>query len=879
MLRPVFILILILTTIAVGCSGSRSPVNPEHMPDPTQVESNDFSTYSPATHGYMLGMWDVYIDPGCNSVDIVPLRGLEVTVNVTKFVHGPPTHLAFKDMVIDFQTDYVDLSIDFGFQHPVTGLDQFTLFDVMGVFLGGGSDTFPGQGNLSIPGETDQRLLNPDGYTRWFNAPEFGEAGIQSPILGYYPAPGGTPGFIPPAVLNPYKYYADGLDEYGEVFGFLESNPDGRGGFGASSTNYRRLDLRFPNDTILNFQYAFIAHWEPGVDHPEPPSVLEDFPISANTDEAVAVEITDYSNAYYSGDGEFGGDVMFDVEVWDWFSYCETSGVMDEYEIRCYSDAWSGAYEVNMAPIEQADHRCKYPVDIPVEFLESDLDLHVWIEISYPDLDYSNAFGIENDASGLLTSYYKVEVKISPVRPGGWVQVWGDIHDETCNAAGVDKFGNIYVGGLYHNTVDFDPGSGVDEHTAYNNIEDAFLCKYKPNGDFIWARTWGGEYTDQVLNLDFDDIGNVYVCGFYSKTVDFDPGPGVVEYTAVGDEDSFVSKFDSDGNFEWALAWGALLKDYVKGIAVGSGFIYATGFFDYTIDCDPGSGLAEHESNGHSDCYLIKFTTDGSYLDSITWGGSGHDSSYDVKVDELLNVYCTGFFEDTVDFDPGPNSDYYTSVGETDAHLTKFDSNLNFNWALTWGGAGDDYSRLLHVTTGGDITCSGQFTENVDFDPGPGIDEKTSMGERDAFLSRFNNYGDFIWSRTWGGPGRDICFDLSTNDTGNIYVIGSFEETADLDPGAGIEEHTAVDMLDSYISKLDAVGNLIWVKTLGGLSNQNVHGIATGLDGSIYVAGDFHQTVDFAPTGAPCFEESDIYSVGWSHNDAFILKYLPDGCW
>ena len=71
------------------------------------------------------------------------------------------------------------------------------------------------------------------------------------------------------------------------------------------------------------------------------------------------------------------------------------------------------------------------------------------------------------------------------------------------------------------------------------------------------------------------------------------------------------------------------------------------------------------------------------------------------------------------------------------------------------------------------VYVTGDFLSDiVDFDPGPGIDNHTSNGEWDAFLSKFDSDGNFIWARTWGGANKDEGLSVSSNGSGAEYVTG-----------------------------------------------------------------------------------------------------------
>ena len=283
-LRTLFIL-SILTWLLTSCAGSSNdPVLPDSLPDSSSdVElTSNHHPQGTTNNTSLWGLWDISYDPDTGGLDAVPMRTAMFTVNVNQFVDGYPINLFFEIHNIDNQTEFTDISVDVGLQHPFPGMDQYTGFDVLGVFMGNGSGLYPGSYGLTVAGPDDQQLMNADGYTRWFNRPEFNNPSME--LLGYDPGKAGTFGYNPTAELNTYRYFCDGLDKQASAFDYLSDHPEDRGSFAAGSLNWRRYEIHFPNPLGIKFQYAVIAHWEVNLSHPNPPPDLDDFPPEANVD-------------------------------------------------------------------------------------------------------------------------------------------------------------------------------------------------------------------------------------------------------------------------------------------------------------------------------------------------------------------------------------------------------------------------------------------------------------------------------------------------------------------------------------------------------------------------------------------------------------------
>ena len=308
--------VLILAVFVQSCMGKTSPT----LTNVNETTGQIFLNQAPAM---LWGVWTVAIDTSNETIIAVPIRGAEFAANVTMFLQPPSgklSNLKFNNMDFTKWADEGKVDLDVGLTHPFPGLNQYTGFDVMGVFMHNGSNNsgYPMAYNATWGRiGKDGVLLNADGYTRWFNATEFNKPGI----LGYTPGAAGTKDFIPKATLNGFKYFADGLDKNQSLTDFysISNNCANRGCFLPGSTNYRHYSIQFPMDSgslVLKFQYAVIANWKPF--EGGPPYPVSDFPLSANMAEPLILNIdTSESTLYYNSPGDYGGDLKIKLEILD----------------------------------------------------------------------------------------------------------------------------------------------------------------------------------------------------------------------------------------------------------------------------------------------------------------------------------------------------------------------------------------------------------------------------------------------------------------------------------------------------------------------------------------------------------------------------------
>ncbi len=385
-----------------------------------------------------------------------------------------------------------------------------------------------------------------------------------------------------------------------------------------------------------------------------------------------------------------------------------------------------------------------------------------------------------------------------------WSLSIGGIGGDVSNSINFDGSGNIYITGYFSGTVDFDAGVETFELTALGSV-DCFILKLNTDGNFVWAKSFGDGLDDFGLVITTDEAGNVYTTGTYQGTVDFDPGVGVFDITSNGEQDVFIQKLNSDGEFIWAKSIGGAAEDRVFSVNVDvTENVYISGAFEGTIDLDPNVGIFLMTSNGLFDGYIEKLDAEGNFNWGVQIGGTSQDRVTNSTLDEFGNIYSTGYFINTVDFDPSDGILNLTSHGSRDLFVQKLDTDGNLIWAKHAGSTNGDQGNSIDLDGDNNIYTTGYYTLTMDFDPGVGIFSRTSLGETDVFIQKLNSSGDFVWAKTLGAEGSDGAVSIKVDLDGNMYVVGEFHETLDFNPNAGELNLTSNGDKDIYILKLNA---------------------------------------------------------------------------
>ncbi len=147
--------------------------------------------------------------------------------------------------------------------------------------------------------------------------------------------------------------------------------------------------------------------------------------------------------------------------------------------------------------------------------------------------------------------------------------------------------------------------------------------------NFVWAKSFSGNGNEYGFSICSDASGNVYTTGHFDGTVDFDPGPGVVNLTSTGAADVFITKLNSAGNLVWVKSFGGVPANNDVGSSIttdASGNVYTTGYFYGTVDFDPGASTFTLTSVAY-DIFISKLDASGNFIWAKQMGGSDAESS------------------------------------------------------------------------------------------------------------------------------------------------------------------------------------------------------------------------------------------------------------
>jgi len=431
----------------------------------------------------------------------------------------------------------------------------------------------------------------------------------------------------------------------------------------------------------------------------------------------------------------------------------------------------------------------------------------------------------------------------------------------------VDAEGNSFTTGYFTLTADFDISDGVFELEG-GDFYEAFVQKTDKDGNFVWAKRFGGESFDNGTDVTTDAAGNVYITGVYQETADFDPGEGEFLLTTSGGLDIFVVKLDANGNFVWAKSMGG--TEYEESAAIGTdalGNIYVSGYFFGEMNFDPGLSDFSLTPLGWSDGFVTKLNPDGTFVWAKQFGGEDFDLTLDMKVMPSGDLYFTGNFNGTADFDPDPAVEQNLTAAEEAGFLLHLTGDGSYVKAVNVGEAPDGFYLLsVDVDALGSAYLTGYFGGELSLGLVNGTE--TTLVAPDFYngvVLKLNPNGSTAWATQLTGEEASIPYTVAINSNGETLVSGFYGISLQLGDILLIKE--SENAMESFLAKLDANGNFTNGYRFGGINFVDKSAMGIDAENNIYLSASFETTSDINPDANGT---NDVTSAGFRDN--YLIK-------
>ncbi|BDS11450.1 T9SS type A sorting domain-containing protein [Aureispira anguillae] len=447
---------------------------------------------------------------------------------------------------------------------------------------------------------------------------------------------------------------------------------------------------------------------------------------------------------------------------------------------------------------------------------------------------------------------------------------------------------NIYIAGLFSDSVDFDPSANTN-YIVSNHENDFFVQKLDSNGTSIWVKNFGKTTYNASSYQDLDDIevdnnGNVYIVGSFLGSVDFDPGPNTHTTTDLHSGltytygSTFVLQLDANGDFVRVGTIKSLTALPIDIKIDANNNVYVVGFqnhYNSISITEVNFGATSYQFTTSTNNFLLKLDSNGELLWIKELEGAVR--AMDLEGNSLV---ITGLFEGTKDFDPNSGT-YNLTSGlnySGDMYVQKLDLNGNLVWAKSMQGVGSNPSiagwsagEAVNISETGDIYLSGKFKYTVDFDPSAGSynlsstsDASNTYGNR--FIQKITSNGDLVWVKKLKSYNSDYA---SNYDDYNLISIGLGQD--DLLVINNYDKNAMMSMSNCF----DSSGTFHWFNKVP----AKISDVFLDELNNIYTIGDFSSPYDFdLGIGEVSIAARSGSAPSGGENvsgDMFLAKYRP----
>jgi len=405
-----------------------------------------------------------------------------------------------------------------------------------------------------------------------------------------------------------------------------------------------------------------------------------------------------------------------------------------------------------------------------------------------------------------------------------WVKTFENDWESKEGDIAISESGDIAITGIYRNTMDVDPGPNeVLIQSTYPASSNYFLTVLDSDGNYKFHYNLFGQARRNV-KVTFDEQGALYFTAYFNGTVDFNPGIGVEEYTSWN-SDMCLVKFNNLGHYQWSkvIASKHFCMPY-SFTTTPTGNLLIYGEFRDSTDFDPGPGeyfmINDAPSNAY-DFFLLELSAqDGQFIQAHQFGADRIIRAGQAIYDANGNLLLTGRFEGEMDIDlgtgqnlissgPGFQPGTYLTVG----FLWKLNSAFETVWFNDLDKLSGTYIHQIVPKPNGNILLGGNFTNTIDWDPGPQQDYITATAWTDAYIQEYMPYGDVIWGKRISGNWDEAVESLCLGPSNELYALGINKGNVAFDSSYTFtEKGIFLAKLDAFVGleELDASKTIVY---------------------------------------------------------------------
>ena len=383
---------------------------------------------------------------------------------------------------------------------------------------------------------------------------------------------------------------------------------------------------------------------------------------------------------------------------------------------------------------------------------------------------------------------------------------------------------------------------------------DYWIVKIDFEGHLLWDKRFGG-LKDDILHAAQETSDKGFILGGSS---DSDLNGDKTDYSR-GSGDYWIVKTDSLGNIIWDKTFGGSNGDILTSLQQTFDGGYILGGWSLSDSCDDKS---QYNWSSYADFWVVKTDSNGIKQWDKRFGGTYIDGLYSIRETPdsgfiLGGISLSGISGDVTQ----PNRD---SINQTEDYwIIKIDSIGNYQWDKLYGGNSIEYFSMIQPCKHGGYIISGSSFSGISGDKSePNNDSLNSTA--DFWILKIDSLGGIVWEKTIGGSDYDIN-SIPDGNAGSIFETldgGYIISGASSSPISGDKSETNLGGAQSWLVKIDSMGNKEWDKTIFSNSSDFCGYVAPSSEGCFAIA-------NWTEAGIGGYKSQS----NWGDKDFWILKF------
>ena len=419
-----------------------------------------------------------------------------------------------------------------------------------------------------------------------------------------------------------------------------------------------------------------------------------------------------------------------------------------------------------------------------------------------------------------------------------------------------------YIAGGYFRSSSITIGDYTIKNNGSTSYNDGLIVKYNNNNEVEWAKSIGGNSSDEIVAVTETYDNGIVVCGnFESKKINLG-NENAIDNSGYN-YNGIIIKYDSKGNLLWTKRLNENSNEnMIKSITeTDNGELILTGYVKNNIEINDNLTL---EAQGEKDGLIAKLDENGNIIWAKLVGGTEDEELLSITVVNDNKIIAGGYFSNQIVI----NGNNIVSQGKTDGLILEFDSKGEIIWKDIIGGSGEDRVLSLSKDLNDGYIVGGYFSDSINLNNGLKID---SNGNKDALLIKYKQNNEIEWERNFGGNQSEVINSVSVMSDGG-YIVGGYFGSNQIEVGNGeiLGNKTINSGTDGMILKYNNLGEFEWLKEIGTVYSEEVKTVLGTRDGGMLVGSYYSRTTVRLEDGEFTFKQT-----GGDGIDALLIKYEP----